>query len=65
MTFSKASAAFRDATGHAPSRTTYSRWIRSGVEVNGRVVRLSARRVGKLWLVDRDAIAAFLAELAA
>jgi hypothetical protein len=41
------------------NRQTVWRWVKEGVSVGGRVVKLGARRVGGRWIVTREAWAAF------
>lgn len=42
---------------------TVGQWVRKGVTLHGRTVKLEAVRVGHCWTTSREAVARFLAEL--
>jgi len=45
-----------------PSRPTIYRWIRKGVVVNGKTIKLRAVRIGKSFVTSEHAVSEFLRE---
>jgi len=45
------------------ARHTVERWVRQGVKLHGRTVKLEAVQVGVRWTTSREAVARFLAAL--
>ncbi|MDB4533126.1 hypothetical protein N9248_02350 [bacterium] len=43
-----------------PSRPTIYRWIRKGVVVNGKTIKLRAVRIGKTFVTSEQAVSEFL-----
>jgi excisionase family DNA binding protein len=43
------------------SRSTVEKWIKSGVSINGRRVKLAATRIGSRYRITRESVAAFIA----
>lgn len=64
MRYAEVADEFARLAGHAPSRSSFSRWVRAGVRRGDRVVKLAASRVGARWVVPPGAVERFLAELA-
>lgn len=44
------------------SHDTAWRWMRQGLMLNGRIVKLEATRLGSRWMTTEEAIAKFLQE---
>lgn len=45
------------------ARHTVERWVRQGVKLHGRTVKLEAVQVGVRWTTSREAVGRFVAEL--